>query len=217
MYGVGGVREAGVTVVVVSPEGLFLRAIVFFRFGRRPLLIPWGAIESATPGRFRWRPSFLLAIQGGGTVRVGDHAYARMRPHLGFGMAAATAQRQRTILVVEDNEQNMELVGFLLEEAGFRVLGARDALSARIEFRRGQPDLVLMDMHLPGRDGLSLVREFRLDPMGASTPIVALTAHAMRGDRERFLSGGCDGYLSKPIDPSTFVSAVAAYLEARKR
>lgn len=127
------------------------------------------------------------------------------------------APRQRTILVVEDNEQNMELVGFLLEEAGFRVLGARDALSARIEFRRGQPDLVLMDMHLPGRDGLSLVREFRLDPMGASTPIVALTAHAMRGDRERFLSGGCDGYLSKPIDPSTFVSSVAAYLEARKR
>ena len=82
VYGVGGVRENGVTVLVVSPEGLFLRAIVFFRVGRRPLLIPWGAIESATPGRFRWRPSFLLAIQGGGTVRVGDHAYARMRPHL---------------------------------------------------------------------------------------------------------------------------------------
>lgn len=127
------------------------------------------------------------------------------------------AERQRTILVVEDNEQNLELVGFLLEEAGFRVLGARDALSARLEFRRGQPDLVLMDMHLPGRDGLSLVREFRLDPTGASTPIVALTAHAMRGDRERFLAGGCDGYMSKPIDASTFVSAVTGYLKARKR
>lgn len=125
-------------------------------------------------------------------------------------------ERRRTILVVEDNEQNMELVAFLLEEAGFAVLGARDALSARIEFRRGQPDLVLMDMHLPGRDGLSLVREFRLDPMGASTPIVALTAHAMRGDRERFLAGGCDGYLSKPIDPATFVADVTAHL-AKKR
>ena len=82
VYGVGGVRENGVTVLVVSPEGLFLRPIIFFRVGRRPLLIPWEAIESATPGPFRWRPSYLLAIQGGGTVRVGEDAYERMRPRL---------------------------------------------------------------------------------------------------------------------------------------
>ncbi len=82
VYGVGGVRENGVTVLVVSPEGLFLRPIVFFRVGRRPLLIPWEAIESVTPGRFRFRPSYLLAIQGGGTVRVGEGAYERMRTRL---------------------------------------------------------------------------------------------------------------------------------------
>lgn len=120
--------------------------------------------------------------------------------------------RQRTVLVVEDNEQNLELVEFLLERAGFRVLAARDADSARLLFRQELPDLVLMDIHLPGRDGLSIVHEFRLDPVGGSTPIVALTAHAMRGDRERFLAGGCTGYMAKPIDARTFADEVRRYL-----
>lgn len=118
----------------------------------------------------------------------------------------------RTILVVEDNEQNLELVEYLLEKDGFVVHAARDADEARLLFRKHLPDLVLMDMHLPGRDGLSIVREFRLDPTGGSTPIVALTAHAMRGDRERFLAGGCTGYIAKPIETKTFVSEVRAYL-----
>lgn len=121
----------------------------------------------------------------------------------------------RTILVVEDNEQNLELVEYLLEKDGFVVHAARDADEARLLFRRHLPDLVLMDMHLPGRDGLSIVREFRLDPTGGSTPIVALTAHAMRGDRERFLAGGCTGYIAKPIETKTFVAEVRAYLTSR--
>jgi CheY-like chemotaxis protein len=124
---------------------------------------------------------------------------------------------RKTILVVEDNEQNLELVQFLLEEAGHLVVAARDAGTARIAFRSAMPDLVLMDMHLPGRDGLSLVREFRLDPLGGDVPIVALTAHAMRGDRERFLAGGCTGYIAKPIDAGTFADEVARHFPGRAR
>lgn len=122
------------------------------------------------------------------------------------------AKPPKSILVVEDNEQNMELVDFLLDEAGFRILKASDAYEARTVFRRELPDLVLMDMHLPGRDGLSLVREFRLDPCGAMIPIIALTAHAMAGDKERFLAAGCNGYIPKPINAATFADDVRAYL-----
>jgi CheY-like chemotaxis protein len=114
------------------------------------------------------------------------------------------------ILVVEDNEQNMELASYLLEEAGLDVRQATDAAEARRELARGTPDLLLMDMNLGGVDGLSLVREFRQDAAHAALPILALTAHAMRGDRERFLEGGCDGYIAKPIDVKTFVSEVEA-------
>lgn len=114
--------------------------------------------------------------------------------------------------MVEDNQQNLELVQYLLERDGFVVHAARDADEARLLFRKHLPDLVLMDIHLPGRDGLAIVREFRLDPTGGSTPIVALTAHAMRGDRERFLAGGCTGYIAKPIETKTFVSEVRSYL-----
>jgi two-component system cell cycle response regulator DivK len=111
----------------------------------------------------------------------------------------------RTILVIEDNEQNLELVEFLLEEAGWAVRRAMDPDTARRELELAKPDLVLMDMDLPGTDGLTLVAEFRRDAAMAAVPIIALTAHAMRGDRERFLSGGCDGYIAKPIDVNTFV------------
>ncbi|MCC6129401.1 MAG: response regulator [Acidobacteria bacterium] len=120
--------------------------------------------------------------------------------------------RRRTILLVEDNEQNRELVEYLLEMAGYAVFSAENPTDARILFRTKEPDLVLMDMHLPGRDGLSVVQEFRLDPVGGKTPIVALTAYAMRGDKERFLAGGCTGYIAKPIDTKTFVSEVEKYL-----
>lgn len=121
-----------------------------------------------------------------------------------------------TILVVEDNEQNLELVEFLLEEAGLRVRKARDAEEARAQLAAGRPDLVLMDMQLPGTDGLTLVEELRRDPVLARLPILALTAHAMRGDRERFIAGGCDGYIAKPINVASFVDEVRAAL-ARSR
>ena len=121
-------------------------------------------------------------------------------------------ERDRDILIIEDNRQNLELVQFLLEEAGHRVRSAADARGARAELERQVPDLVLMDMQLPGTDGLELVAELRSDPRFRALPIVALTAHALRGDRERFLAGGCDGYIAKPIDVSTFTSQVEAVL-----
>jgi CheY-like chemotaxis protein len=128
----------------------------------------------------------------------------------------AAAEESRDVLIIEDNRQNLELVQFLLEEAGHRVRSAGDARGARAELARELPDLVLMDMQLPGTDGLELVAELRQDPRFRSLPIVALTAHALRGDRERFLAGGCDGYIAKPIDVSTFTVEVEAVLREHR-
>ena len=122
---------------------------------------------------------------------------------------------RHNVLIVEDNRQNLELVQFLLEEAGLRVRSAGDARGARAELEREVPDLVLMDMQLPGTDGLELVAELRKDLRFHRIPIVALTAHALRGDRERFLAGGCDGYIAKPIDVSTFAAQVETVLRER--
>jgi len=118
----------------------------------------------------------------------------------------------RQILVVEDNRQNLELVEFLLEEAGFVVRTACDADDLRRELAAGTPALILMDIQLPGIDGLTLVGEIREQPATRAIPVVALTAHAMRGDRERFLAAGCDGYISKPIDIATFVAEIERFL-----
>ena len=120
----------------------------------------------------------------------------------------------RSVLIVEDNRQNLELVQFLLEEAGLEVRSAADARQAREELGHRLPDLVLMDMQLPGTDGLELVAELRRDERYRRLPIVALTAHALRGDRERFLAGGCDGYIAKPIDVATFAVQVEGLLTA---
>ncbi|MEJ2367543.1 MAG: response regulator [Acidobacteriota bacterium] len=117
------------------------------------------------------------------------------------------------ILLVEDNPQNLELAEFLLEEAGWRVRTAKNARQAREAIQDHMPDLILMDIYLPGCSGLDLVREIRLMPGGSELSIVALTAHAMRGDRERFLKGGCTGYIAKPIDVKLFVSSIRRYLQ----
>ena len=119
--------------------------------------------------------------------------------------------------MVEDNEQNLELVLYLLEEARLDVAISRTAEEARVAWKSEVPSLVLLDMHLPGIDGMSLVRELREDPRTVTLPVVAVTAHAMRGDRERFLAGGCTGYIAKPIQPATFVDEVRAYLHGGRK
>ena len=120
----------------------------------------------------------------------------------------------RRILVVEDNDMNMQLVEFLLEEGGYDIVKAASGEEALAITRDGQqaPDLILMDIHLPGMDGLSVVREMKGDSRTSRIPILALTAHAMRGDKDRFLEAGCDGYISKPIDVKTFISSIEQYL-----
>ncbi len=119
----------------------------------------------------------------------------------------------RQILVVEDNPQNYELVEFLLEDADFSVRRAVDATQLRKELAAGLPDLILMDIQLPGVDGMSLVAEIRGIPDAEKLPVVAITAHAMRGDRERFIAAGFDGYISKPIDVANFVTDIEDYLD----
>lgn len=118
----------------------------------------------------------------------------------------------KSVLVVEDNPANMDLVAFLLDEAGWEVAKAFDAQAAREILDQGIPDIILLDIQLPGCDGLDLVKEFRARPSMAGLPIVALTAHAMRGDKERFLACGFTGYISKPIQVATFVKDVEAFL-----
>ena len=113
-----------------------------------------------------------------------------------------------SVLLVEDNEQNLELAQFLLEEAGVAVAVARAPPSARPAWGPPRRGGGRMDKALGGTDGLTLVRELRAQPATATLPVIALTAHAMRGDRERFLACGCSGYIAKPIQPRLFVDEV---------
>jgi CheY-like chemotaxis protein len=122
----------------------------------------------------------------------------------------------KRVLVVEDNEMNMQLVEFLLEEGGYQIVKAASGEEAMTIARSGEPvDLILMDIHLPGVDGLSVVRELKRDARTSSIPILALTAHAMRGDKDRFLQAGCDGYISKPIDVKTFLASISSFIPSR--
>ncbi len=119
------------------------------------------------------------------------------------------------IWVIEDNDQNFELVDFLLGEAGYDVARARDASDLAPLLAGAPAALVLLDMNLPSGSGLELLARLRQNEHSQRVPVVALTAHAMRGDRERFLAAGCDGYISKPIESSQFLAAVAGFLRAR--
>ena len=118
------------------------------------------------------------------------------------------------ILLVEDNEANQMLARAVLELDGFEVRVAGSAEEARAELRDGTPSLILMDVQLPGEDGLSLTRALKADPATASIPVVALTAHAMSGDRSLAIHAGCQGYIAKPIDTRTFAREVRRYVEA---
>jgi two-component system cell cycle response regulator DivK len=111
---------------------------------------------------------------------------------------------QNRILVVEDNTDNLELVRFLLERSGYQVLEAHDGRMGMDIARQELPDLILMDLSLPGVDGWTAARELKADPNTASIPLLALTAHTLPGDRNRALESGFDGYISKPINIQSF-------------
>ena len=116
------------------------------------------------------------------------------------------------ILVVEDNEANQLLVRAVLELEGYEVRLAGSGPELFEMLRDGIPDLVLMDVQLPGQDGLSLTRELKANPAMSAVPIVALTAHAMTGDRQLAINAGCVGYISKPIETRTFGAQVREFL-----
>ena len=119
-----------------------------------------------------------------------------------------------TILVIEDNATNMTLSSFLLETAGHVVVPATSAEACLALARASPPDLILMDIHLPGMDGLQATALLKADAATRSIPVIALTALAMKGDEERILAAGCDGYIAKPIDYKDFLAAVKARLGA---
>lgn len=119
------------------------------------------------------------------------------------------------ILVVEDNSLNRQLVHDLLELRGHHVIEAATVEEARALLDGEPPDLLLLDVQIPGGGGEAVIREVRLRPRLAQLPIVAVTSLAMPGDRERLLSIGFQGYLSKPIDTRTFGAAIETYLKTR--
>ncbi|OLC14376.1 MAG: response regulator [Chloroflexi bacterium] len=118
------------------------------------------------------------------------------------------------ILIVEDNEANRLLAGAVLEREGYRVEMAGNAQEALDMLAIGSPDLILMDVQMPGMDGLTLTRRLKSNTRTADIPVVALTALAMTGDRELTLEAGCSGYISKPINTRTFAAEVARFLSS---
>jgi two-component system, cell cycle response regulator DivK len=120
------------------------------------------------------------------------------------------------ILVVDDNEAGQLLVCSVLLLHGFRVDSAGSAVEVLKCLHTHSPDLILMDVQLPGQDGLSLTRQLKADPATAAIPIVALTAHAMPGDRDLALAAGCVGYISKPIDTRTLGDQIRGFLSAQR-
>jgi two-component system cell cycle response regulator DivK len=116
------------------------------------------------------------------------------------------------VLIVEDNPANMKLAAFLLQSAGYTVLSATDAEAGLTLARDEHPNLILMDIQLPGMDGLEATVLLKRDDATRAIPVIALTALAMKGDEERIRAAGCDGYIAKPLAYQDFLATIAAHL-----
>jgi len=116
------------------------------------------------------------------------------------------------ILVIEDNEKNRYLISFILRDSGYDVIEAITGEDGVETVIREHPDLVLMDIQLPGIDGYETTRRIRASPADDTLPIIALTSFAMTGDRERALAAGCTGYIEKPINPDTIMGEIQKYI-----
>jgi CheY-like chemotaxis protein len=117
------------------------------------------------------------------------------------------------ILIVDDNPVNMKLIRILLTGEGYDTRTAADAQEALNVLQEFSPRLILMDIQLPGMDGLELTRHLKADPATRDITILGLTAYAMKGDEEKILAAGCDGYIPKPIDTRTLPGVISHYLE----
>ncbi|MBE0602534.1 MAG: response regulator [Deltaproteobacteria bacterium] len=120
------------------------------------------------------------------------------------------------ILVVEDNAKNMYLICFIIEKMGHMAIRAATGEDGVALALTEKPDLVLMDIQLPGIDGQEATRRIRLSDAGKDVPIVAITSFAMTGDKERLLAAGCTGYIEKPINPETIMGDIAAFLRENR-
>ena len=118
----------------------------------------------------------------------------------------------KNILIVEDNSANLQLAAFLLKTGGFAIGSATNGAEAVEAVKTGKYDLILMDVEMPGMDGLTATQFIKANSAFAHIPIIALTAYAMKGDKERCLAAGCSGYITKPIDTREFVRTVSAFL-----
>ncbi len=117
-----------------------------------------------------------------------------------------------SVLIIEDNPANMALAAFLLESAGHAVLRASDAEAGLLVAREQQPDLILMDIQLPGMDGLEAIGLLKQNEATSAIPVIALTALAMKGDEQRIRAAGCDGYIAKPMRYQEFLATIAMHL-----
>ena len=122
-----------------------------------------------------------------------------------------------TVLIVEDNPDNMLLTVMLLESAGYTVLTAVDAEAGLLLARTESPDLILMDVQLPGMSGLTATTLLKRDETTRDIPVIALTALAMKGDEERIRAAGCNGYIAKPMGIQDFLATVASHLSVASR
>jgi len=121
------------------------------------------------------------------------------------------------VLIVEDNDKNLKLARDVLQFGGFRTLEATSGEDGIAKAQAERPDLVLMDIQLPGMDGIAALRKLREDERTRSVPVVALTASVMKADRDRFDAAGFDGFLQKPIDVKIFATQVRTFCEQGRR
>ena len=119
---------------------------------------------------------------------------------------------QKTVLHIEDNSENRLLVRRLLQASGYTVIEAENASRAHALLNTCLPDLILMDINMPDIDGYTLTKQLKTTPGLMAVPIVAITANVMKGDRERSLNAGCDGYIEKPIDVDRFIEQIERFL-----
>ena len=120
-------------------------------------------------------------------------------------------------LVVDDSAINIDLTAFVLRAQGFIVESASSADEAIVRTRSFRPDVILMDIQMPDVDGIEAVRRLREDPATSGVVVIAFTAYAMKGDEQKMLAAGCDGYIAKPIDIATFGQAIRACMAAKAR
>lgn len=122
----------------------------------------------------------------------------------------------KKVLVIEDNKDNLQLITYPLKLNGYEVISAGTGEAGLVMALQERPFFIIMDINLPGIDGIETTKRIRNSEIGGAIPIIAITSYAMRGDRERIMAAGCNGYFEKPIDPTTIVEKMHAIIGLEK-